>query len=80
MVIPTTDPTCGDFLLNLFGPKVLQAAATMAASPNFTPIVRKLHQFLGEAEVFCDPTIETCGSAYKMQPYEEYEEYNRFIG
>ena len=45
-------------------------------------INRVLHgfaQFLENTEVICDPTIEECSSTAEVQPFEDYEEYNRFM-
>ena len=33
-----------------------------------------------DTDTYCDPTIETCSAVGEMHRYEEYEEYNRFLG
>ena len=67
VIIPPADETCGAFLVGLFG-----ASAYPSNSHNF--------QFLQGTDDICDPTIETCTSAEKGLAFEDYEEYNRFLG
>ena len=67
VTIPPEDPQCGAFLVGLFG-----SSAHPSNYHNF--------QFLSGTEEYCDPTIETCGTAAEGLPFEDYEEYNRFLG
>ena len=71
VVVPEPDPTCGSGLLNLFGVKSL-------SSPSQYSVTNL--QFLQGADDYCDPTIEQCSTAEQLSTFEDYEEYNRFLG